>query len=76
MLMMVWLQSTTRFFTRNPFFDPGSNVAWQNSNFIKIGFILHDKKVFKMLVRKRAIIWQRSWNLDLNILQDLVSVSE
>ena len=29
------------------------------------------KRVFKMLVRKSAIIWERSWSLVLNIFRDL-----
>ena len=47
---------TTRFFISNAFFGPGSNVAYQNSNFPKIGLTLPDKMVFKILFGKRAII--------------------
>ena len=52
-------------------FGLGSDVAQQNPKFPKIGFTLPDKKVFKMLVRKSKIIWQRSWSLVLNIYGDL-----
>ena len=52
------------------FFRPGSNVAQRNSNFPKIGLTLPDKKVFKMLVSKSAIIWQRFQSSVLNIFRD------
>ena len=32
--------------------------------------MLPDKKVFKMIFRKSAIVWQRSWSLVLNIFRD------
>ena len=36
----------------------------------KLALPLPDKKVLKMLLRKSAIIWQRSWSLVLNIFRD------
>ena len=59
------------------FLGPGSNYAKQISSKIpenwpypKISLTLSDKKVFKMLIRKSAIIWERSWSLVFNIFRD------
>ena len=61
----------TLFYISNIFFGVASDVAKRNSNPPKISLTVLDKKVFKMLVRKGAIIWKRSWSLVLNIFQDL-----
>ena len=53
------------------FFGPGSNVAKRNPKFPKIGLVLPDKKVFKILFGKRAIIFKRFQSSVLNILRDM-----
>ena len=59
----------TSFFISNTFFRLKCCLA--KFEFIQNWPTLPGKKVFKMLVRKSAIIWQRSWSLVLNIFRDL-----